>query len=109
MSLSSSHLCMQHDDSDNEYQCVLIHWFSCLGSRPDENTGLWVVEPDYNDGNPHLGIIHIDSIYRAAHLLSVYETNHYVSRLLMMHDTFDTFKKFYVNKFVDYHAFKITF
>jgi hypothetical protein len=97
------------DDSDDEYQCALIHWFSRLGGGPDENTGLWVVEPDCDDGNPHLDIIHIDSIYRAAHLLPVYETNRYVSRLLTMHDTLDTFKKFYVNKFVDYHAFKIAF
>jgi len=97
-----------HDEL--EYECALIHWFSRLGTGPDENTGLWVVEPDFgDDGNPFLDIIHIDSIYRAAHLLPVYRTNQYISRSLTMHDTLDTFKQFYVNKFVDYHAFEIAF
>jgi hypothetical protein len=88
---------------------VLIHWFSRIGTGPDEVTGLWVVELDYIDGDPHLGIIHIDSIYRAAHLLPVFRTNQYISQSLMMHDSLDTFKRFYVNKFVDYHAFEIEF
>lgn len=98
------------DDSSEEYQCALIHWFSRVGTGPDENTGLWVVEPEYDDdGNPHLDIIHIDCIYRAAHLLPVYRTNQFISRSLTMHNTLDTFKKFYVNKFIDYHAFEIAF
>jgi hypothetical protein len=97
-----------HDDQ--EYGCALIHWFSRVGTGPDENTGLWIVEPEFEDeGKPHLDIIHIDTILRAAHLLPVFWTNQYISRLLTMHDTLDTFKEFYVNKFVDYHAFEIAF
>jgi hypothetical protein len=95
---------------DQEYQCALIHWFSRPGTGANENTGLWVVEPDFDDdGNPYLDIIHVDSIYRAAHLSPVYRTSQYTLRSLTMHDTLDTFKKFYVNKFVDYHAFEIAF
>ncbi len=95
---------------DEEYQCVLIHWFSRSDTEPDEDTGLWVVEPDFeDDGNPFLAIIHVDSIFRAAHLLPVYQTNQFTSRSLTMHETLDTFKQFYVNKFVDYHAFAIVF
>jgi hypothetical protein len=95
---------------EEEYQCALIHWFSRPGTGPDENTGLWVVEPDFDDdGNPFLDIVHVDSIYRAAHLLPVYKTTEYTLRTLTMHDTLDTFKRFYVNKFVDYHAFEIAF
>lgn len=95
---------------EEEYQCALIHWFSRPDTEPDEDTGLWVVEPEFDDdGNPHLAIVHVDSIYRAAHLLPVYRTNQFTSRSLTMHDTLDTFKQFYFNKFVDYHAFAIAF
>jgi hypothetical protein len=96
--------------NDQEYGCMLIHWFSCVGTGPDENTGLWIVEPEFEDeGKPHLDIIHIDTILCAAHLLPVFRTNQYISRLLTMHNTLDTFKEFYVNKFVNYHAFEIAF
>jgi hypothetical protein len=94
---------------EEEYQCALVHWFSRPDTEPDENTGLWVVEPDFDDDKPHLAIIHVDSIYRAAHILPVYQTNQFTSRSLTMHDTLDTFKRFYVNRFVDYHAFAIAF
>jgi hypothetical protein len=93
-----------------EYQCALIHWFSGIGTRPDETTGLWMVEPDFDaDEEPHLDIVHVDCIYRAAHLVPIYETGQYISRSLTMHNTLDTFSRFYVNKYVDYHAFEIAF
>jgi hypothetical protein len=93
---------------DEECQCALIHWFSRPDSQPDKDTGLWVVEPDFEDDrNPLLAVIHVDSIYRAAHLLPVFKTNQFTSRALTMHETLDTFKQFYINKYVDYHAFAI--
>jgi hypothetical protein len=95
---------------DEEYQCALIHWFSRIGLEPDQDTGMWVVEPEFDDNkNAHVAIIHIDSIYRAAHLIPAYRTNRYLCRSLTMHDTLDTFKEFYVNKFVDHHAFETAF
>jgi hypothetical protein len=94
---------------EEEYQCALIHWFCCVDSEPDPDIGMWIVEPEFTfDDQPHVGIAHVDSIYRAAHLTPVYRTNRYTSRSLSMHDTLDTFKQFYVNKFVDHHAFEIT-
>jgi len=93
-----------------EYPCALIHWFSCIGTGPDETTGLWMVEPEFDeDKDPHIAVVHVDSIYRAAHLVPVYQTGQYISRTLTMHDTLDTFSRFYVNKYVDYHAFEIAF
>lgn len=90
------------------YQSALIHWFACVGTEPDEGTGLWVVEPHFNNNNdPHLAIIHIESIYRAAHLIPVYRSARPISRSLTMHDSLNVFQQFYVNKFVDYHAFNI--
>ena len=89
------------------YPCALIQWFSVIGDEPEQDTGLWMVEPDvHEDGRPHLAIIHLDTILRAAHLIPVYGTN-FIERSLTMHDTLDTFKDFYVNKYVDHHTFEI--
>ncbi len=93
-----------------EYQCALVHWFSHVGTGPDEIMGMWVVEPEFDvDEAPHLDIVHVDCIYRAAHLAPVYTTSRYTCRTLTMHDTLDIFSLFYVNKYVDYHAFEIAF
>jgi len=90
-----------------QYPCALIHWFSRIGEEPDEDTGLWVVKPEfYDNGKPHIAIIHVDTICRAAHLIPVYPSQ-FIRRSLTMHDTLDVFREFYVNKFVDYHAFQI--
>jgi len=87
---------------------TLVQWFSVIGDEPEDETGLWMVEPDvYEDGLPFLAVIHLDSIFRAAHLMPAYLTSDFVRRSLTMHDTLDEFKKFYVNKFVDHHAFEI--
>jgi hypothetical protein len=91
-----------------KYQSALIHWFSRVGAELDENTGLWVVKPDFNnDGHPHLAIIHINTIYCGAHLIPVYCSARTIHRSLTMHDSLDVFRQFYVNKFIDYHAFHI--
>jgi hypothetical protein len=95
----------RHDEK--LYQCALIHWFSHVRDEPDEDTGLWVLKPDFdNDSKPDLAIIHVDTIIRAAHLIPVYDSQ-YIRRSLTMHDTLDAFKEFFVNTFVDYHAFQI--
>ena len=41
-----------------EYQCAPIHWFSKIGTGPDETIGLWM------DDDPHIDIVHVDCIYR---------------------------------------------
>ena len=91
------------------YPCALIQWFSVIGDEPEDETGLWMVEPEvHEDGRPYLAIIHLETIFRAAHLTPAYRTSNFVRRSLTMHDTLDEFKVFYVNKFVDHHAFEIT-
>ena len=68
-----------------------------MGSEPDEDMGLWMVEPDTDDrtGNPHLPIIHLNSIYRAVHLLPAHQNNTFIERTITMHTSLDTFKLFY--------------
>ncbi|KAH9978484.1 hypothetical protein BJV77DRAFT_1062733 [Russula vinacea] len=55
------------------YPCALVNWL-VPGKEPDEDTGLWMVQPEY-EGNGRrrtLSIIHLDCVARAAHLLPVY-------------------------------------
>ena len=90
------------------FPSALVQWFSFNGDGPDDETGLWTVEPDFHDdGRPYVSIIHLDSIFRAAHLIPAYHTSNFIKKSLTMHDALDEFKVFYVNKFVDHQAFEI--
>ena len=92
-----------------EYPCALVHWFSCTSESPNANTGMWEVEPDLgNDGMKHVSIIHLDTVVQAAHLLPVFRQE-FVLRTLSFTDTLDAFDTFYVNKYIDHHAFEIAF
>jgi hypothetical protein len=92
-----------------KYPCALVYWFSRMAELPDRDTGMWVVEPDSaDDGKPFATVIHLDTIVRAAHLLPVFGAG-FVPRTLTFADTLDAFRMFYVNKYVDHHAFEIAF
>ncbi|KAG1726637.1 uncharacterized protein EDB91DRAFT_1239630 [Suillus paluster] len=93
------------------YPCAVVHWFNKANDdRPDEDTGMWIVHAlnfrgteGKSDG---IGIIHIDYIYHAAHLIPIYGT-HAIPQNLKHYDSYDAFRAFYINKFADHHAFKI--
>lgn len=53
------------------YPCALVHWFSTVGDSPDDETGMWMVEPDFLRGKRVLEVIHLDSILRGAHVIGV--------------------------------------
>jgi hypothetical protein len=94
---------------DVSYPCALVHWFSRIGDGPDEDTGMWMVEPDFDvNGSPLVAVIHLDTIYRAAHLIGVCG-EHSLPRGFSFKHSLDTFRSFYVNKFADHHAFEIAF
>lgn len=92
------------------YPCAFVRWYTLLDVQPDEDTGMWVVQPEEeSDGSPTISVIHLDSIFRAAHLLPIYaSSNNPIPRSLSLHETLDTFTIFYVNKFIDHHAFHFT-
>jgi hypothetical protein len=87
------------------YPGALIRWFSCIGDEPDDETGLWMVQPDA--GNKGMDIIHLDSILRAAHLIGI-AGKHHIPRLKFT-DSLDVFRAFYVNKYADHQSHEIAF
>lgn len=85
------------------YPCALVHWFVPVGHRVDDETGLWIVKPEFTgNGRRHITVVHLDCITRAAHLIGVYGSSflpddfHYSFSL-------DTFRSYYVNTYADHH------
>jgi hypothetical protein len=56
----------------------------------------------------HCWLIHLDSIARGAHLLQVFDGT-LVPDSLHYSQTLDMFCAFYVNEYIDHHAFEILF
>ncbi|KAF8551067.1 hypothetical protein OG21DRAFT_1478282 [Imleria badia] len=53
------------------YPCAVVRWF-VLSDEPDEDTGMWIVRPGYTTHRqPDISVIHVDTIYHAAHLIPV--------------------------------------
>ncbi|KAI6115218.1 hypothetical protein EDD16DRAFT_1799844 [Pisolithus croceorrhizus] len=89
------------------YPCAVVRWFDRVGDKPDTDTGMWIVCPAFTaQRRPSIGIIHVDTLYRAAHLIPLYATRP-VSRNLKPHHSYDSFTAFYINKFIDHHAFSL--
>jgi hypothetical protein len=93
-----------------DYPCALVHWYTTVGTEPDSSTGLWVVEPEYAHGHyRNMGVIHLDSIVRGAHLLPRFPSTTLLPREINYTQTLDVYRSFYVNKHIDHHAFEIVF
>ncbi|KAG1776217.1 hypothetical protein EV702DRAFT_1230368 [Suillus placidus] len=61
--------------------CAVVHWFDRVGNVPDPDTGMWMVKPAFSAQNtPHFAIIHIDTIFHAAHLIPVFGMTPLLSR-----------------------------
>lgn len=93
------------------HECALVHWFSTVGDLPCEETGMWIVEPDYRSGKPVLAVIDLDTVLRGAHLIGN-AGKHFIPPYdprFNFSTSLDTFKTFYVNKYVDYHAHEVAF
>ena len=90
------------------HPCALVRWFSPIAEECDEDTGMWMVQPEVeDDGSPTISVLHLDCIFRAAHLLPIYGDD--PIGLVSPHDSLDAFSAFYVNKYIDHHTFQIAF
>ncbi|KAI9438055.1 hypothetical protein H4582DRAFT_2111606 [Lactarius indigo] len=88
------------------YPCALVEWFTKVGN--DRVTGLWVVRPDITRGKRDRTVVHLDSLLRAAHLIPVYG-NREIPKDFHYTYSLDSFKAYYVNKYIDHHANEIAF
>lgn len=89
---------------DRIYPCALVHWYSQVTDHPDPETGMWVVQPEYDGNNRRTqAVIHLDSIARGAHLIGVYGTAK-VPDELRFSDSLDVFRSYFVNRFADHHT-----
>ena len=91
------------------FPCALVSWYSTIGTTPCAETGMWKVEPDYdNMGNLAMSIIHLDSMVRGAHLMGIAGATQIPHHLTFDH-SLDAFQAFYVNKYIDHHAHEYAF
>ncbi|KAI6010048.1 hypothetical protein BKA83DRAFT_4467659 [Pisolithus microcarpus] len=91
------------------YPCAIVRWFDRLGEAPDELTGMWMVRPSFTSNHQcNLTVIHVDTIFRAAHLIPIYGRD-FMPREISPCHSYDAFYGFYVNKFADHHAFEIVY
>jgi hypothetical protein len=91
------------------YPCALVHWFSTVGDTPCDETGMWMVEPDFIGSKHVLGVIHLGTILRGAHLIGAAGPHFLPERDFDFSKSLDAFQTFYVNKFIDHHAHEIVF
>ncbi|KAI6140167.1 hypothetical protein BKA82DRAFT_167547 [Pisolithus tinctorius] len=89
------------------YPCTVVQWFDCVRDDPDLDMGMWIVCPALT-ANHHLAtaVIHVDTIYHAAHLIPLYGT-HPIPRTIKPHHSYNAFTTFYMNRFIDHHAFSL--
>ena len=86
------------------HQCALIRLLPFTEDKPDSDTGMRIVESLLNQVPQ---VVPFNSIYRAAHLIPVYHGISTLSRSMSMTTSLDKFRYYYVNKFIDHHAFEI--
>jgi hypothetical protein len=110
LEIARVHLFFSFEVEDELFSCALIHEFCKSFDDPDPDNGMWIVEPDIGHHKSRvMSVIHVDSIIRAAHLLPVFRADVAVPREINFSHTLDVFTAFYVNKYIDYHAFETLF
>ena len=93
-------------DKGKVYLYAFVHWFNTYRCSCDSDTGMWIVHPTYKDAakrQPHLAVIHVNTIFHGLHLVPVYNSQS-VPCVLKFYHSLDLYTAFYVNKYTDYHA-----
>ena len=86
------------------HRCALIRLLPFTEDEPDSDTGMQIVESLLNQAPQ---VVPLNLIYRAAHLIPVYHGISTLSRSMLMATSLDKFCYYYINKFIDHHAFEI--
>lgn len=91
------------------HSCAAVHWYGRTDDEPDDDTGMWIVKPRYHgrrNRSPLCSVIDVHTVIRAAHLVGV-TLDERVSQGLLSEQALDVFKTFFVNKYIDHHAFEL--
>ena len=102
----SFRLCIPSIDPDalQDMSCALVEWFLAVDDEPDEETGLWVVEPDLDvDGACVLDVIDARTIFFSVHLIPVFGGQP-IPPYMKSSDALDSYRAYYVNRYTDHHA-----
>lgn len=89
-----------------QYPTALVEWFVPVSDACDPITGMWIVKPELHRGQPNIGLVHVDCIVRACHLIGVYGRQRLPPEFHFSY-SLDAFKLYYVNHYIDYHAHEI--
>ena len=95
-----------------EYPCALVMDYNTVGDGPDKDTGMRQVKQAVKPQSHHpvYRLVHLNKICRAAHLIPVFKSKAQVPKNVLPDFTLDTHQgNFYVNKYVDHHAFEIVY
>jgi hypothetical protein len=87
------------------YPCALVHWLVPVGDEPDDETGMWVVQPEFEGNRRSLEIIHLDCIARGAHLLPVYGSS-FLPEEFHFSDSLHAFRGYFVSRHADHHMYE---
>lgn len=93
-----------------EHPCALLRWFRITDDGLDRQANMWVVEPEKISESPdsvledRMAVIHIDCIFRAAHLIPVYGKDPVPNTpVLHFSNVVGMYAGYYVNKYADHH------
>ena len=88
------------------YECALLEWFETVGDSADPVTGMWVVKHEMADNQHSMSLVSIDTIVRSTHLLPVFGGDN-IPHGFDFTQSLDAFEQYYVNHFIDGHAFEL--
>ena len=98
LEVARAHLFFSFTHNGLKYPCVLVHWFSHVGDMSSDITGMYIVEPDHlPTSQPVTTMVHLDTIFRATHLLPVFSNHPPLSGHQYHEQTLDSFSEFYIN------------
>ncbi|EIW75687.1 hypothetical protein CONPUDRAFT_65876 [Coniophora puteana RWD-64-598 SS2] len=89
------------------YECAVVHWYEYYSNERDDLTGMYIVQPMYRrDGTRHTAVVDVDTMVRGCHLLPVFGKDP-VPEDMTCHQSYDSFDGYYINRFIDHHAFEL--
>ncbi|KAI6138060.1 hypothetical protein BKA82DRAFT_3992231 [Pisolithus tinctorius] len=89
------------------YSCALVDWFAPVSDKPDGLMGMWIVTPAVDRYGCHVqSVIPLESVVRGAHLIRV-SGNDFIHINLHFSESLEAFKAYYVNKYIDHHAYTL--